>query len=431
MIKKIKIIIKKLPLTYMLLNISRRLRIVEFLVFGLFIRIFSIIGISGSIDYAKKAVHKEDNLKNNHLEVKINHECITIIEPWPYGKKLALTINFDDISPNKEKGLTDFGGDLNGIIVKRFEELLSILREIKVTLFIPALLSIDLAKGRFYKQIGSIDDRKYERWRNWLKHWESTGRVEVALHGLYHYNYVKKSQAEFEGLSYEKAKPLMVRSLEIMQSAGFFPLGFRPPAWALGFSNCLINIAKELGFAYIAASGVNIGLNSYEKLVSDLLPTYYQGIINIPQNIVLGLRNNITFKLINEIEARRGVISIKGHFADSYYLASSLNITNYKWLISILYELYKEKDKIWFASMSEIAKYKICLKSIRIQQESSNILIVKNEGKYTIDGLTIKIANNDLTNRPYNQKNEERFVLPSISTGEIYRVELDSKKTKI
>lgn len=256
------------------LSLIRQLRPFEFLVYGVARGVYSAVRDFNGERYSNSALLSED-AQSCDLPSATNERHIVAVEPWPFGKDAAIVVSFDDLSPVSEPGFTDFGGDLHGTAVTRFENFMAQFPHVKVTHFVPTMMSYDPIRGVFSKGSGSIGDSCFREWRSWLIDWVSSRRVEVAAHGVLHYNRDISSPAEFDQMDYGQAKTVMLKSVDALMHAGFRVTGFRPPAWGLGNSSCVVVVAKDLGLDYVAASGVGIGLNRGKKTVSDLRPSLF------------------------------------------------------------------------------------------------------------------------------------------------------------
>ena len=410
------------------LTYIRRNRVLQFLTYGIGLRFYNRLRMSKFTRYRNIALYNENPQSNNEHIISPCNDFSLTKEPWPFAKKVAMTISFDDLSPVKEPGFSDFGGNLEGPCVQRFKRLMSLFPYIKVTHFVPVVMSYDPIMSKFTNRENSIDDIRFLSWRQQLKRCTLSGRVEVALHGVYHYNWQYESPAEFAGLDYDEAKDLIKKSICIMSSAGFTPLGFRPPAWDLGHDYCAVDAARDLGLEYISASGVGIGINKNNKTVSDLYPCWFRGIINIPQNITLGLPGSVIRRILADIKNKRGLLSIKGHFVHSYYMSASLNVFNFWWLKHLLERIDNYRDDIWFATCSEIARFKRALDSIEFVFLSDDVLLVKNESNFKMDGLSLKVSGASRFIQKRVNSEDRIIILPSILPKHYITVDLSSKE---
>lgn len=129
-------------------------------------------------------------------------------------------------------------------------------------------------------------------------------------------------------------------------------------------------------------------------------------------------------RLVNEIVHRRGLISVKGHFADSYYLAASLNAANFRWLKDFFKRLTDAKYELWFATMSEIAEYIIAISSVTLTFRSAHAIVVKNRGNSTIRGLALRIGSKQPNLQAPDREGRRILILPDILPGQAITIDI-------
>lgn len=310
---------------------------------------------------------------------------------WPFARKVAVTLSFDDVAPVCTAAGVDYGGNLSGQLVRRFDDLISNFPYLKLTHFVVPSLAYDSITRCRIGPVSVASDAAAE-WRRWLKGHVHASRLEVAMHGLYHYNPVRRSAAEFDGLDLATTERVMNHALQLFSCAKLRVAGFRPPGWALGLDDACLLAAKNLRLQYVAASGVGVGLNRYRRRVSHIFPSMYKGIINIPQNLVLGLPWSITRRVVSTAFKRGGIISIKGHFVDSSRMAAGFDAANTIWLRRLLDSLASMKNELWFATHEEIAQFWQARLHVKLVHEHGSVWRLEYSGESTLFGLTLWFA---------------------------------------
>jgi len=329
------------------------------------------------------------------------------IENWPYNLKAAFCLNFDDLSPFYFARY-DFGGNLNGNLIKQQEWLLSH-SNIKITHFVVPQSNFFLPiSNKIHKIINfrtnkfAINNGKTLDWLNYFKNLINDGRVEIAMHGFRQFNnhYYKRHQ-EFYYDSYDEIKGKLLASRKIFEDAGIRVFGFRQPGWGIDENFNLLKVLKELNFEYIAGSSFDAGLNMKEQRVDNYIPSWYQGILNIPQNIELDSSLDDIYKKIDSIVRESNLISLKGHFTNVKWITNNFRRNNFVKLKNIVG--YLEQYKIWYATFKEIADYFKITSKASVEEkyiDQRKIFIVKLPNK--IKGFTIA-AKSEMTALPYEE----------------------------
>ena len=284
-------------------------------------------------------------------------------------------LSFDDIHPESSTIGTDCGGDMEKGVFKYLIKIIKKYPEVKITLFVTAnwIDRANIKNIKFYikRFFGMKCTRAWEnepfrldKFRDWCSWLNSFENFEIAFHGLYHHRDKEPHCAEFLDLDYYECLYKLKRSEEIFKNAGLkYVRGFRPPGW--GVSNGLFKALKDLNYEFIACSAdvkTKISKNAISndagiKGVSLIYPSYYRGLINIPQNWDI---MHSSIKRAIEIVKLNGVIGAKGHIANIYdgeIIGNGLTEESFNNIMTLLEEL--EKYDVEYLTMREIAtKYK-------------------------------------------------------------------------
>jgi len=329
------------------------------------------------------------------------------IENWPYNLKAAFCLNFDDLSPFYFAGY-DFGGNLKGDLIKQQEYLLNH-SNIKITHFVVPKSNFFLPiSNKTHKIINfrtnkfALNNEKNLDWLNYFRNLINDDKVEIAMHGFRHFNnhYYKRHQ-EFYYDNYDEIKQKLLASKKMFEDAGIKVFGFRQPGWGIDKNFNLIKVLKELNFEYIAASSFNAGLNWEEQRVDNFMPSWYQGILNIPQNIELDSSLDDIYKKIDLIVREGNLISIKGHFTNVKWITNNFRRNNFDKLKNIV--SYLKQYKIWYATFKDIADYFKIINKASIEKEyidQRKIFIITLPKK--IKGFTITVKS-DMIESPYEE----------------------------
>jgi len=285
---------------------------------------------------------------------------------WNNDFTASFVLQFDDFSTQaKIHGAHyDYGGDPNSKINRMFEQLLKDFPFLKVTLFTVANPKFK-RNGKTLKVWPEnkfvITNPKFKEWISWIKEYED--QIEIANHGLYHWQDDIKfflQNREFEFKNEKNCVSTILKAQNLFKKAGFDPKGFKPAGWGVGHNTnfALIKALKKIGlFEYVCLSSPRRGLNWKEKKVSNLFPSYYEGLLNIPQN--LGILESNIYKKVDKIVKYHGVVSLQLHFNEQgNWMNDGIGSRTFK----VLYKLFnhlktKHKKEIWFAKMIDIAKW--------------------------------------------------------------------------
>lgn len=312
------------------------------------------------------------------------------VRMWPRKSRAAVTVSFDDLSPmTSQRGTSECGGGDSSKLRLRVESLVEM--GIRMTQFVPSAPVFDPGRLTITDDRFSVSDPINSSWLQWVKRLVSSGQVEIACHGVRHFNSRFGSPAEFDGLDAVEALALMRESVETLRSVGFAVEGFRPPAWGLGSKNASILAAKTLELLYVAASGVGIGLNSGSEVVSDVFPDDAAGILNIPQNIVVGMPMKQAIMTTERIVAMGGLISLKGHLCDSHFLVGSLNASNYRWLQSYFRGLHGIGSDLWLATHVEVARQVLGVQKVKLTEIAPCWVQLRNPYPWDLADLTLSV----------------------------------------
>jgi len=120
---------------------------------------------------------------------------------------------------------------------------------IKVTLFVPAdHREIMVPHTLQYSNFSFCHLERMKRWADWANSLVGP-RIEIAMHGLEHWNYENRNSCEFTDLDEYDTRNKIDKMLKIFQAIPRATKGFRPPGH--GTNPSLYNILKENEFKYI------------------------------------------------------------------------------------------------------------------------------------------------------------------------------------
>lgn len=332
----------------------------------------------------RKELLRNHLFKLDKLNVKIGF--------WPAGFVAACNIQFDDFSPVYEKGF-DFGGNQSRGASKLFFDALKNIRFAKATLFTIPDAKLEGLNGDY-----AINSERNNLWLEWVKS-NKFNKTEIANHGLHHHqNDIKYcyTSSEFLVKNSEQSYSILTNAKEMMLASGIHCSGTRPPAYELGRKKSFISAARRAGFAYVAASTPVYGLNLFKKRVSNIYPDYYDNILNLPGNLSLHQPLEELKPEAERIINLRGIITLRGHYVyGTERLANGISSDTMNKLVKTsLFIKKKYKDKVWFATLSEIAKWwnaksKI---SIELRKESNKkTLLIKNNSEHDIKNLSLSV----------------------------------------
>jgi len=287
---------------------------------------------------------------------------------WPNDSVVALNLQFDDFcTQSKKNSRYDYGGNPHQGVVPLFTRFLEAHEAIKTTLFFVPWGSFNNSKGIFIgerknKEVYAINNPSHKNLVDWIH--THNDRVEIACHGFNHIQTHKKhflTSAEFEFSSSQEAEEKISQGLRMFEEVEIPIFGFRPPMWGIGYNAGfgLINALKKLPFSYIAGSSPLSGLNWDRKRVSNIYPQYYEGILNIPQNISLAWNIEKIKDAIDAVISYGGIITLMGHFNEQdNWMEDGIGEKNLEKIDKIIsYVRVKCHDKVWFATLSEIASF--------------------------------------------------------------------------
>jgi len=251
-------------------------------------------------------------------------------------------------------------------------------------------------KALFNEKYGTeflITNPVHSAWLSWIRSKEFVKTVEIASHGLHHY----QSDVPFcwpaEEFAYKDEQECisaLKESKKIFAHASLKPEGIRTAAYSLGKNKSVIDAIKKEKFLYMALSSPTAGLNARTKTVSNCYPTFVKNVLNLPENIAikdLEAKNKIDYLI-----RMNGILAIKGHcILGTEWLASGLddkNINNLYGIIDYLDKTYPKR--VWFAKLEEIAKWWIATSSLKVWRSNKSTYI-KNCTKYEIKDLVVNI----------------------------------------
>jgi predicted deacetylase len=144
---------------------------------------------------------------------------------------------------------------------------------IKVTLFIPVdnrevmHMRDPYAASFSFCHIGRKKD--WSRWANNL----ASDRIELAMHGYYHWNYDKNNCREFLELGQRATEERIDKMLDAFQEIPNAIRGFRPPGH--GTNQYLYDVLKKRGFKYLC---IHKGESKFKDTGMKIIETGKNGI---------------------------------------------------------------------------------------------------------------------------------------------------------
>ncbi len=270
--------------------------------------------------------------------------------------RTLLNINIDDFAPYcSSDGSIDLGGDPEGGLALELHALLRDFPALRLTLFVIP----DLRLPSFSRQKSAgITDGRNVKWLNHYRTWSEAGRVELATHGLHHLqreNRLFQRHIEFAFKTAAEANTAVKKAADIFLHAGLPLTGFRPPGWGLNSDLSLLRVIAKSGFAYLAGSSLDGGLNHGRQRVSNYFPTLIGGVLNLPQNVLLDWPKSQLLGMVDRIVRARGVVSIKAHtrWNESPNQLTGSGLGKLRWLLAALARRYGEA--IQYATLYDIA----------------------------------------------------------------------------
>ena len=270
--------------------------------------------------------------------------------------RILLNVNIDDFAPYcSSDGSTDLGGDVQGGLACDLRALLRDFPALRLTLFVIP----DLRLPAFSRQPSAgIADGRNVSWLNHYRAWAEEGRVELAAHGLHHLqteNRLFQRHIEFAFKTPAEARTAVRKAGDIFLRAGLPLTGFRPPGWDLNRDLSLLRVIAESGFAYMAGSSLDSGLNHGCQRVSNFFPTLIGGVLNLPQNVLLDWPKSQLLGTVNRIVRARGMVSIKAHtrWSQSPNQLTAPALAKLRWLLAAVAQRYGEA--IEYATLYDVA----------------------------------------------------------------------------
>lgn len=363
------------------------------------------------------------------------------VNKWPYECKAAFNINLDDIHPERNIDGIDCGGDLEKGVFKFIVNMLQVHPYVKITFFVtPNWIFKEYVLAKFYQKmfrkpvskwspilcnisgiLGKVlvkkwengmfrlDLERHDKFATWMRDGIYCGWLEVANHGLYHFQETFPYKAEFAHLDYNECKHRLIEANKIFVKAKIpCSKGMRAPSYA--YTENLCRALDGLGYVYFANSAdyktspsenakcSGLGLKNLSLIFPDVYRPY--NFLALPANYAMGTSApSRAFKIISS----GGLVSLKGHIEDEYggsSIASALTRDNYNKTIKLLRKINKRYGrKIWYATLENIAKFWLARLGTSLKIERfSNFLKMEciNNSRFPANGLTLSLQNKDL-----------------------------------
>lgn len=299
-----------------------------------------------NIDIKRKA-----SIFENHVRVPT---------AWPNKARSVFNLQMDDCCPkDSHYDCFDYGGDLKGPLWRHLEDLLTH-PKLRVNLFIISD-AIFVEKG-FYRGEWARGTWSVLNHPAFVEKIKSYPRVEPSCHGLYHYQDNVKhflKAREFEFLNKQISRIHVEKAFELLDRVGFKPRGFKPSGWGIGHNSGfgLLEALKTVNLSFSCLSTPISGLNWEMNRVSNIYPSYYEGLLTVPQNVSLNWTLERILYEADRIVDQNGIITLQGHFNRQYnWMSDGLGTDSVKKIKALLKHLdTKYPDEIWYASLGEIA----------------------------------------------------------------------------
>ncbi len=235
-------------------------------------------------------------------------------------KDILVHLNFDDFNPQSDKN-GDFGG-LGGDNLNKIEELLKEFPNLKITMFTvpnwidrPYKYHRYLYKAKELLRIFPVVSpscsepnllRKHGDWCSLVRKLVAEDRLEIAVHGFFHFNPQSRIHGqEFEGLSESAVRQRIVLAEEEFHHNNIpFIKAFRSPGW--GKNIHLTKVLGELGYS------VNAYLSSSSKTYQATKESH--NLLSLPQNWSIKESAEEAINLADQ----HGCVFMKGHIAFRY-----------------------------------------------------------------------------------------------------------------
>lgn len=313
---------------------------------------------------------------------------------WPKGHDSIFNLQLDDFSLKPTtipqiKNVSTSRKETDNFLSR----LLQINPKLKITLFTIPCLILHGQKSLLFKK-NTKNNFKLNKLINLNKFKKN---IEIASHGLNHYQNKSKNfrLLEFAYKSKEEIKRSLEESQNLFKKNKIFPKGFKSPAWGLGENKSLLTILPKFKFKYIVCASPFAGLNYLTKTISNLYPSYYNGLLNIPENLILSQNMKSLTTKIRKIVLLNGILTLKGHVINTIDEINKLDIYDIEKIIDILLFIKNEYGaKIGFYTLEEIAKWFDSLDKIKITFDLDNNITIYNQSNNDIAGLTLNFYKN-------------------------------------
>lgn len=296
-------------------------------------------------------------------------------EFFKHGKKAAVCLTIDDISPLKSTDIYEGGGDMLGGALGRVKWLLDRHPQMRATLFTTANWSETVARPtrKLLAKIPWLNDRVFLAKRlkkdsmrltnhpAFVEFLNGSKCFEVALHGLYHCHKGRDIYVEFQHETREEFDAIIAEMLSIFNEAGLkYANGICPPGW--NAPDPLLDALIDNGIDFVAssrdiftpvsaeASGEMSGIKG--------LPLFFPSLIkggklaHFPTNFQATSRVERALEIIET----GGLLSIKAHIINDSMLDSAKDV--YMNYLDLLFSKLEDKygDDIAWTTVGDMSR---------------------------------------------------------------------------
>jgi len=280
--------------------------------------------------------------------------------------KNSILIDIDDVHPETSSMGTDCSGDMDQGVFKYLNKLVDEFPEIKITLFVvpdwlykPQLLPFKVLPIYLKKWNHEFQIDKHKEWCNWLREKVKSGKFEVGVHGLHHFQGKRPFSAEFQNLSYGECEKRISQAEKLLEKCDIpFVKAFRPPGW-IG-SKFLMSVLQKRKYLVTGSVGTQDEISDDSTTSGPGLKTnllYLEklnGIYNVPVNCDIKKSN---FERIEQIIRLNGLVVLHGHIENDYHgekIYNGVDKESYDNLKNILKLIFDKIPDVNFPGFSGI-----------------------------------------------------------------------------